>query len=208
MPGPKHCLLPLPLPFRPGAGLACAACAALALLEVWGAAEAAGRQRQQQTRASPVPGMLQEHCITSDEALVIDEYSHGSIVIVGGGYIAVGRTGRTKRRRDWCITALAYSCWQQNANRTPGCECLFRLFHCYECRSQLVYSLLPAFGAGGVCWHLQGAGGGRAPHVPRRLPPARVRAALLCAHSFSLSVVNCNLQRGAAGRQPVAVAQL
>lgn len=31
----------------------------------------------------------QEHCITSDEALVIDEYSTNSIVIVGGGYIAV-----------------------------------------------------------------------------------------------------------------------
>ncbi len=33
---------------------------------------------------------LQEHCITSDEALVIDEYSTNSIVIIGGGYIAVG----------------------------------------------------------------------------------------------------------------------
>ncbi len=33
--------------------------------------------------------LLQEHCITSDEALVIDEYSTNSIAIIGGGYIAV-----------------------------------------------------------------------------------------------------------------------
>lgn len=34
--------------------------------------------------------VLQEHCITSDEALVIDEYSKPSVVILGAGYIAVG----------------------------------------------------------------------------------------------------------------------
>ncbi|GAB4821380.1 hypothetical protein N2152v2_008426 [Parachlorella kessleri] len=39
----------------------------------------------------PIPGA--EHCITSDEALVIDEYSTNSIVIIGGGYIAVEFAG-------------------------------------------------------------------------------------------------------------------